>query len=233
MWLTSWWVAWLLNFYGFSHTNCMVFYRTPWTRYGIPWNCIGTSGNPMAFHGTPRYSMEFHGIPWNSITTSWNSVELHGIPWNSIDTPWNSMVFHGTPSILHGTPRHSMELHRYSMDTPGKFRGIPWISINFHGIPWISIDFHGIPWRYFTRVVVLRSVVTMRELTVMGYSFHFMSVPAPPGWGLIKWPFLLTPEDWLKLHSPLKTSIKYGFTPEELGHAPEEYRFTPEEFREN
>ena len=36
---------------------------------------------------------------------------------------------------------------------------------------------------------------------------HFMSVPAPPGWGLIKWPFLLTPEDRLKLHSPLKTSI--------------------------
>ena len=62
---------------------------------------------------------------------------------------------------------------------------------------------------------------------------HFMSVPASPGWGLIKWPFLLTPEDWLKLHSPLKTSIKYGFTPEELGHTPEEYGFTPEEFREN
>ena len=75
----------------------MVFYRTPWTRYGIPWNCIGTSGNPMVFHGTPRYSMEFHGSPWNSITTSWNSVKLHGIPWNSMDTPWNSMEFHGFP----------------------------------------------------------------------------------------------------------------------------------------
>ena len=112
MWSTSWSVAWLLNFYGFSHTNCMVFYRTPWTRYGIPWNCIGTSGNPMAFHGTPRYSMEFHGIPWNS-------VELHGIPWNSMDTPWNSMAFHG-----------------YSMDTPWEFRGTPWISMDFHGIPW-------------------------------------------------------------------------------------------------
>ena len=77
---------------------------------------------PMAFHGTPRYSMEFHGIPWNSITTSWNSVELHG---------------------------YSMELHRIpwnSMDTPWKFRGIPWISIYFHGIPWISIDLHGFLW---------------------------------------------------------------------------------------
>ena len=36
-------------------------------------------------------------------------------------------------------------------------------------------------------------------------------------------PFLLTHEDWVKLHSPLKTSIKYGFTPEELGHTPEEF----------
>ena len=46
-------------------------------------------------------------------------------------------------------------------------------------------------------------------------------------------PFLLTPEDWLKLHSPVKTAIKYGFTPEELGHTPKEYGFTHEEFREN
>ena len=70
----------------------------------------------MAFHGTPRYSMEFHGIPWNSITTSWNSVELHG---------------------------YSMELHEYSTDTPWEFRGIPWISVDFHGFPWISMEFHG------------------------------------------------------------------------------------------
>ena len=133
MWLTSWWVAWLLNFYGFSHTNCMVFYRTPWTRYGIPWNCISTSGNPMAFHGTPRYSMEFHGIPWNSITTSWISVELHGIPWNSMDTPWNSMAFHGTPWILHGTP---WILLGYSM-------GVSWNSMDFHRFPWISMECHG------------------------------------------------------------------------------------------
>ena len=46
-------------------------------------------------------------------------------------------------------------------------------------------------------------------------------------------PFHLTPEDWLKLHSPLKTSVKHGFTPEELGHTPEEFGFTPEEFCEN
>ena len=140
MWLTSWWAAWLLNFYGFSHTNCMVFYRTPWTCYGIPWNSISTSGNPMAFHGTLRYSMEFHGPPRNSINTSRNSMELHDIPWNSMVTPWTSMAFHGTPWIFHGYP---ME--------------VPWNSIDFHGIPWISIDFHGfpvhgIPWRYFTRV---------------------------------------------------------------------------------
>ena len=127
MWLTSWWVAWLLNFYGFSHTNCMVFYRTPWTRYGIPWNFIGTSGNPMAFHGTLRYSMEFHGPPRKLHGISWHSMELHhyfmelcGTPWHSMDTPWISMAFHGTPWILYGTPWHSMELH-------------------------------GIPWRYFTQ----------------------------------------------------------------------------------
>ena len=115
MWLTSWWVAWLLNFYGFSHTNCMVFYRTPWTRYGIPWNCIGTSGNPMAFHGTPRYSMEFQ------------------------DIPWNSMAFHGTPWILHGTPWHSMELHGYSMGVSWNsmdFHRFPWNSMDFHRFPW-------------------------------------------------------------------------------------------------
>ena len=58
---------------------------------------------------------------------------------------------------------------------------------------------------------------------------HLISAPSP----VEDLPFLLTPEDWLKLQSPLKTSIKYGFTPEELGHTPEEYGFTPEEFREN
>ena len=62
---------------------------------------------------------------------------------------------------------------------------------------------------------------------LMGYC---IKNPYPP---LEDLPFLLTPEDWLKLHSPLKTSIKYGFTPEELGHTPEEYGFTPEEFCEN
>ena len=132
MWLTSWRVAWLLNFYGFSHTNCMVFYRTPWTRYGIPWNCIGTSGNPMAFHGTLQYSLEFHGPP----------RKLHGISWHSMELRHYFMELRGTPWILHGTPWHSMELHGYSMDTPWKFRGIPWISIDFHGFPWNSMEFH-------------------------------------------------------------------------------------------
>ena len=61
----------------------------------------------------------------------------------------------------------------------------------------------------------------------MGYSNYN---PYPPVEDL---PFLLTPEDWLKLHSPVKTAIKYGFTPEELGHTPKEYGFTHEEFREN
>ena len=80
----------------------------------------------MAFHGTPRYSMEFHGIPWNSITTSWNSAEPHGIPWNSMDTPWNSMAFHETPWILHG----------YSM-------GVSWNSMDVHRFPWNSMEvFH-------------------------------------------------------------------------------------------
>ena len=165
MWLTSWSVAWLLNFYGFSHTNCMVFYRTPWTRYGIPWNCIGTSGNPMAFHGTPRYSMEFHGIPWNSITTSWNSVELHGIPWNPMDTPWNSMAFGGTPWILH----------------PWRFHGIASISMDFHRFPWNSMDFHICPWismdipfhggiRYFTRDAANKPAQV--EISCQKYALH-------------------------------------------------------------
>ena len=95
MWLTSWWVAWLLNFYGFSHTNCMVFYRTPWTRYGIPWNCIGTSGDPMAFHGILQYSLEFHGPPRKLHGISWHSMELHGCSMDFHQFPWNSMDFHG------------------------------------------------------------------------------------------------------------------------------------------
>ena len=160
MWLTSWWVAWLLNFYGFSHTNCMIFYRTPWTRYGIPWNCIGTSENRMAFHGTLQYSLEFHGPP----------RKLHGISWHSMELHHYFMELRGTPWILHGTPWHSMELHGYSMelhgipwnsmDTPWilhgssvEFHGFPWNSMDFDRFPWISMDFHGIPWRYFTQVM--------------------------------------------------------------------------------
>ena len=75
----------------------------------IPWNSIGTSGKLMAFHGTLRYSMEFHGPP---------SI-LHGIP-------WNFMVFHGTPWIL---PGYSMEVPWNSMDFADEM-------MEFHGIPW-------------------------------------------------------------------------------------------------
>ena len=90
---------------------------------------MDTLWHSMKLH---RYFREPHGIPWNSTI-------FPGIPWTSKETPWNFMAFHGTPSLLHGTPWNSM-------DTPWKFRGIPWISMDFHGIPWISIDFHGFPW---------------------------------------------------------------------------------------
>ena len=127
MWLTSWWVAWLLNFYGFSHTNCMVFYRTPWTHYGIPWNSIGTSGNPMAFHG----------IPWTSKETPWNFMAFHGTPSILHGTPLNSVAFHGTPWILHGTP---WILHGILWNS---LQVIPSISMEFHGFPWNSMEvFH-------------------------------------------------------------------------------------------
>ena len=126
MWLTSWWVAWLLNFYGFSHTNCsiklyrhaMAFHETVSVLQGTPWHSMELN-NPWNSMDLQGNSMEFHGIPWNSMTTSWNSVELYGIAWNSMDTPWNSMAFHGTPWILHGS------------------------SMEFHGFPWISMEFHG------------------------------------------------------------------------------------------
>ena len=53
----------------------------------------------------------------------------------------------------------------------------------------------------------------------MGHCINLISLypyplPPPPAEELL---FLLIPEDWLKLHSPLKTSIKFGFTPEEYG----------------
>ena len=55
--------------------------------------------------------------------------------------------------------------------------------------------------------------------------------PPPPFEDL---PFLLTNEDWLKLHSPLKTSIKnVGLPLKNMGPTPEEYGFTPEEFHES
>ena len=122
MWLTSWWVAWLLNFYGFSHTNCMVFYLTLWARYGIPWNSMGTLWHSMELH---RHFREPHGIPCNCTI-------FHGIS-------WHSMELHLYFMELRGTPWHSMELHGYSMDTPLN-------SMDFHLFPWNSMDFHRFPW---------------------------------------------------------------------------------------
>ena len=58
------------------------------------------------------------------------------------------------------------------------------------------------------------------ELMCMFVFIGLLHYNTPPGCGLT---FSSTPEDLLKLHSPLKTSIKYGFTPEELGHTPEEF----------
>ena len=63
-------------------------------------------------------------------------------------------------------------------------------------------------------------------------AFNIRTSPPPPP--VEDLPFLLTPEDWLKLHLPPKTSIKYGLTPEEYGFSPEEFRknwsLTPNEF---
>ena len=138
MWLTSWWVAWFLNFYGSSHIYKL---------HGILSNSMNMLWHSMELH---QYLREPHGIPWNSTI-------FHGIPWTSKELHQYFKELHGTPWILHGPPWHSMELRGYSMDTPWKFHGIPSNSIDFHEIPWISIDFHGfpvhgIPWRYFTRV---------------------------------------------------------------------------------
>ena len=128
MWLTSWWVAWFLNFYGFSHiyklhgilSNSMnmlwhsmelhQYFREP---HGIAWNSTIFHGIPWTSKELHQYFKELHGTPWHSMELHGYSMELHGIPWNSMDTPW----------ILHG----------YSMDTPWKFCGIPWISMEFHG----------------------------------------------------------------------------------------------------
>ena len=114
------------------------------------WYSIKLHGHAMAFHetasvlqGTPWHFMELYNIPWNSMDLQGNSMEFHGIPWNSITTSWNSVELHGYSMELHG---YSIELHGIlwnSMDTPWKFRGIPWISIDFHGFPWNSMEFHG------------------------------------------------------------------------------------------
>ena len=73
------------------------------------------------------------------------------------------------------------------------------------------------------------------EIRVLSFPFLSQSSEGPATWVvkfLLQWaiafnirpppppvedlPFLLTPEDWLKLHSPLKTAIKYGVTLEEF-----------------
>ena len=138
MWLTSWWVAWFLSFYGFSHIYKL---------HGILSNSMDMLWHSMELH---QYFREPHGIPWNSTI-------FHGIPWTSRE-------LHQYFKELHGTPWHSMELHGYSMDLHGiplNSVDTPWIphgsSMEFHGIPSISMEFHGfpvhgIPWRYFTRV---------------------------------------------------------------------------------
>ena len=57
---------------------------------------------------------------------------------------------------------------------------------------------------------------------------HLKSVP--PRWGLT---FSSYPLRLAKIAFTPEDSIKYVFTPEELGHTPEEHGFTPEEFCEN
>ena len=54
------------------------------------------------------------------------------------------------------------------------------------------------------------------ELTEWAIAFNIRTFPPPP-----RTPRLRTyPEDRLKLHLPLKTSIKYGLTLEEYGSVP-------------
>ena len=103
------------------------------SRYGIPWNSIGTSENPMKFHGPPR---RLHGISWHSMELHHYIMELRGIP-------WHFMELHGYSLELHGIPRNSI-------DTPWTFRGIPWNSMDFHRFPWNSM-------RYFTQVLTVSS----------------------------------------------------------------------------
>ena len=140
----------------------MVFYRTPWTRYGIPWNC-------MVLQGTPWHSMELYDIPWNFMDLQGNSTEFHGIP-------WNSMAFHGTPWILHGTPWHSM-------DTPWRLHGS---FVEFHGFPSISMEFgfrgisHGHRGAYFRNFTVYQLNISQ---IIQEYSVPDMTpISCSPRW---------------------------------------------------
>ena len=130
-WLTSWWVAWLMNFYGFSLQTAGNEYRSSSILHGSPWSSITVHGTPSILQGTPWNSMKLQGQSMEFHGVTWNSVELHGIPWNSIDTPWNSMDTLWNSGI-HGIPWNSMNT--------------PWNSMK-------SMEFHGFPWRYFTQVV--------------------------------------------------------------------------------
>ena len=106
MWLISWWVAWLMNFYGFSYKlqgMNIELHRYSMELHNIPYNSINTPRNSMEFHGTPR---TIHGTAWHSMELYRYSKELHGIPWNSMNTPW---ILHGTPWILHGFLWNSMD----------------------------------------------------------------------------------------------------------------------------
>ena len=63
----------------------------------------------------------------------------------------------------------------------------------------------------------LTQVKTNDTISIIGL-LHLISVsPPPPATPLVEdFPFLLTPADWLKLHLPVKTYLKYGLTPEEF-----------------
>ena len=59
---------------------------------------------------------------------------------------------------------------------------------------------------------------TNDTISIIGLLLHLISVstPPPPPPPVEDFPFLLAPQDWLKLHSPVKTYLKYGLTPEEF-----------------
>ena len=85
MWLISWWVAWLMNFYGFSYKlqgMNIELHRYSMELHNIPYNSINTPRNSMEFHGTPR---TIHGTAWHSMELYRYSKELHGFLWNFME----------------------------------------------------------------------------------------------------------------------------------------------------